>query len=62
MKIVDVKVKYEMDLLRIPGVVGVLARDKIIVMVEDRSGCAKVPKELDGVRVECKVVGKIGFR
>lgn len=61
--ITDVKKKYEGSLLMIEGVVGVgadLSEDVIVVYVEDDEVCDLVPKELDGYKVRCVVVGKLG--
>lgn len=57
---VEVKGKYEAELLRIEGVVGVTAYpDRLVVMVESEDVCARIPSSLDSVPVECRVVGKV---
>ena len=54
------KAKHEAWLLSLEGVVGVAARrDRLVVYVEDASTCAKLPRILDGVPVECRVVGRL---
>jgi hypothetical protein len=57
---VEVKEKYEDELLTIDGVVGVVATaDRLIVMVETGEVCGRIPSSLEGVPVECRVVGRI---
>lgn len=54
----SVKQKYESQLTSRPGVVGVVAHpDKLVIMVESRD--VEVPSQLDGVRVEKRIVGKL---
>jgi len=62
MGVVDVKEKYEDELLRIRGVVGVLADERgnrIIVLVESPTVCERVPSRIEGYPVECRVTGRI---
>lgn len=55
---VEVKNKYEDQLLRIPGVVGVVAtEDRIVVFVESEG--VRVPSSLEGIPVEKRVVGRV---
>jgi len=55
---VEVKTKYESQLLSIPGVVGVVAGvDKIIVLAEFED--VRVPSSLEGIPVEVRVTGRI---
>ena len=54
----EVKEKYEMQLLRIPGVIGVVAGDnEIIILVESED--VHVPSMLDGVPVRKEIVGRV---
>jgi len=56
----EAKAKHEAWLLDLEGVLGVAAKaDRLVVYVEDASTCARVPKVLDGVPVECRVVGRL---
>ena len=56
----EAKARHEAWLLGLKGVVGVAAkRDRLVVYVEDAEACARVPKALDGVPVECRVVGRL---
>jgi len=62
MGVVDVKEKYEDELLKIRGVVGVLADERtnrIIVLVESPAVCERVPSRIEGYPVECRVTGRI---
>ncbi len=61
MSVVDVKVRNEDRLLSIRGVVAVGADvDKgiVVVYVENHDVCSRVPKVIEGVGVECRVVGR----
>jgi len=61
MDIVDVKIRNESNLLSISGVVAVGAdvnRNVIVVYVESSDVCDRVPKNIGGVGVECRVVGR----
>ena len=54
----EVKEKYEDELLRIPGVVGVVAGDSaLIVLVESED--VQVPTSLEGVPVIKEIVGRV---
>jgi hypothetical protein len=58
----DVRAKYERQLIAIKGVSGVAsdtATNQIVVYTETQNVCANVPKELDGVQVQCEVIGRI---
>ena len=62
MSVVNVKNRYESNLLSIRGVVGVFAdmqRNRIIVLIEEPSVCQNVPSMIEGYAVECRVVGEI---
>lgn len=62
MSVVDVKKKYESDLLSIPGVVGVAAdihTNEIVVYVESVNVCERIPKRIEGYSVRCEVTGLI---
>jgi len=60
MREAEVKEKYESKLLSIKGVVGVSAYGgKIIVYVEDADTMLRLPRMLEGVPVEPKIVGKV---
>jgi len=57
---IEVKGRHEADLLRIDGVVGVVAEaTRLVVLVESEEVCGRVPMELEGVEVACRVVGKV---
>jgi len=59
-KVIAVKEKYEKELLRIDGVVAIVAHpDKLVVMVETEDVCSRIPPTIEGVPVECKVVGRV---
>jgi len=58
----DVRAKHERQLLAIKGVSGVAsdtATNQITVYTETQNVCASVPKELDGIQVQCVVIGRI---
>lgn len=58
----DVRAKHEPGLIAIQGVSGVAsdkARNEIVVFVENANVCNKVPKNLDGINVQCVATGKI---
>ena len=62
MNIVEVKERYEPELLKIQGVVGVsadLERNELVVFVRDRKVCEKIEKLGLPVKVRCEVVGLI---
>ena len=62
MNIVEVKERYEPELLKIQGVVGVsadLERNELVVFVRDRKVCEKIAKLGLPVKVRCEVVGLI---
>jgi len=60
MAVIEVRKKYEAWLLTIPGVVGVSATPhEIIVYVESEQVIPRLPKQLEGVPVVPRVVGKI---
>ena len=62
MTVVAVKRKHEARLLRIGGVVAVaadVAGNVLKVYVEDRGVCAKIPRSIEGIKVECIVVGRV---
>jgi len=61
--VTDVKAKYELDLLKIPGVYGVAAdlqTNEIVVYVESVEVCERIPKRIEGYPVRCEVTGPIG--
>ena len=58
----EVKARVEARLVSIPGVVAVAADDArgvLQVFVESRGVCLRLPRIIDGVPVECVVVGRI---
>jgi len=60
--VVEVKNKYEAELMSIRGVVGVFAdveNNKIVVLVESPTVCANIPSRIEGFPVECRVTGRI---
>jgi len=61
MRAEDVKEKYEYELLKIPGVVGVTVQDnEIVVLVESED--VSLPKSIEGVPLRKIVVGRITMR
>lgn len=62
MRLIDVKARYEAELLRIPGVVGVAAdlnRNELVVYIESVGVCGQIPKRIEGYSVRCEVIGRI---
>lgn len=62
MSVIDVKNRYELMLLQIPGVVAVAADkryNQIVVYVESVDVCKRIPAMLEGYTVRCEVVGKL---
>lgn len=60
--VLEVKRVYEGRLLGIQGVAGVVAdvgRNVLVVLVEDRRACSSIPRVIDSVRVECRVIGRV---
>jgi len=58
----EIREKHEQELLEIDGVSGVSvdeSTNEIVVYTEDAEKSKKVPKNLDGINVKQKVVGKI---
>lgn len=58
----DVKEKYEPNLITIQGVSAIAsdkARNEIVVFVENKQICDKIPKVLDGITVRCAETGRI---
>jgi len=58
----DVKEKYEPNLIAIQGVSAIAsdkARNEIVVFVENKQICDKIPKVLDGITVRCAETGRI---
>jgi len=54
----EVKEKYEFELLKIPGVVGVRAtKCDLVVYIESED--VQVPDEIEGVPVRKVVIGKV---
>jgi len=58
------KIRKEMEeeLMKLPGVVGIShenPKEKIIVYVESEAATLAVPRVLDGIRVETRVVGEV---
>ncbi len=61
MSVIDVKVRYEFSLLAIPGIVGVAAdvnKNEIVVYVENKNVCLRVPSSIEGYKVRCVVTGE----
>lgn len=54
------RIKYEVYLLGIEGVIGVgEATDKILVYVKDEEAATRVPLTLDGIPVQTIVSGEV---
>ncbi len=65
-KVLEIKEKYQNELLKIPGVVGVGVGKhndnfviRILVSKEDEKLLEKLPESLEGIEVNVKFVGEI---
>jgi len=59
-KILDVKARYESQLVSMPGVIGVGATENgIIVYVRTEEDAMRLPKEIEGVPVIPRIVGEV---
>lgn len=58
----DVRAKHEPNLIAIQGVSGIAsdkAKNELVVFVENKKICDKIPSELDGIKVRCVETGRI---
>jgi len=59
-KLLDVKARYESQLVSMPGVIGVGATENgIIVYVRTEEDAMRLPKEIEGVPVIPRIVGEV---
>lgn len=58
----DVRAKHEPDLIAIQGVSAIASdkkKNELVVFVEDKKICDKIPKVLEGINVRCVETGRI---
>jgi len=58
----DVRAKHEPNLITVEGVSGIAsdkAKNELVVFVENKKICDKIPNELDGIKVRCVETGRI---
>jgi hypothetical protein len=58
----DVRAKHEPNLIAVQGVSAIASdkeRNELVVFVENKKICDKIPSELDGIKVRCVETGRI---
>jgi len=59
----NVLAKYNKTLMNLPGVISVYPKgDRIVVLVTDADSASSVQSSIDGIPVEIKITGEIGFQ